>query len=167
MCKEPLKWGPSTTALGYLNCAWKRFQEVPEERGENKRSTDPCRVWSSFRRSPSPGSLKSRNTFLGVETLEAFSSLSLFATENIIFNCALQGRLPLTVKQTDRAGIIALPSRDDVFLFFPYFRARWVFVAALIFLQLWRAGAAPWLWCAGVSPRYLLLFWNTGSRVQA
>ena len=112
---------------------------VPEEVKINP-ALHLCHMWSSFRRSPSTGSLNSRDTFLGVERLEAFSSLSLFATEDIIFNCPLRGRLPLTVKKIDRAGIISLPSRVDVFLSFIYFRVRWVFVAAQTFLQLWRAG---------------------------
>ena len=109
---------------------------VPEEVKINP-ALSLCHMWSSFRRFPSACSLSSRTAFLRVERLEAFSSLSLsvFATENIIFSCPLQGRLPLTVTKTDHAGIISLPSRDDIFLFFIYFRVCWVFVAVQTSLQ--------------------------------
>lgn len=75
--------------------------------------------------------------FLGVERLRPSS---LGNREHTLQLCS--PRKVASHSEADRpyAGIISLPSRDDFFfLFFPYFRVRWVFVAVQTFLQLWRA----------------------------
>ena len=50
---------------------------------------------------------------------------------------------------------------------FIYFWLCWVFLAARGLSLVATSGGYSLMWCAGVSLRWLLLLWSTGSRAQA
>ena len=57
--------------------------------------------------------------------------------------------------------------KSVIYLEFIYLGLCWVFIAARVFLSLWRAGATLQLRCVGLSSHWLILLWSAGCTAQA